>query len=92
MAEENDNKTEPATARRRQEARESGQVARSADLTAGALLVVGLIVLSLTGPAFINALATIMWSLLSADGTVSNLYAKDEIDPALRIEPKTATQ
>jgi flagellar biosynthetic protein FlhB len=68
MADENDNKTEPATARRRQEARESGQVARSADLTAAALLIVGLLVLSLTGPAFVSFLRSVMGALLSGNG------------------------
>ena len=46
MADEQDNKTEPATARRRGEARQSGQVARSADLTSAALLIVGLMAAS----------------------------------------------
>ena len=41
-------KTEPATAKRRQEACESGHVSKSQDLTSAALLLVGLIVLAIT--------------------------------------------
>ena len=66
MAEDRDNKTEPATPRRRQEARESGQVSKSADLTAAALLIVGLFVLSETSRAIVNALASVMAGLLGA--------------------------
>lgn len=64
MADEQDNKTEPATARRRQEARESGQVAKSADLTSAVLLIVGLWVLSATASTITQALAAVMAWLL----------------------------
>lgn len=64
MAEGDENKTEPATPRRRQEARDSGQVARSQDLTAGALLLVGLYVLSMTARGIVAALASVMAFLL----------------------------
>jgi flagellar biosynthesis protein FlhB len=64
VAEDRDNKTEPATPRRRQEARESGQVARSADLTSSALLVVGLLALSMTARTITQTLAVLMQWLL----------------------------
>ena len=48
---EGDDKTEPATAKRRGEARSSGQIAKSADLTAAALLLVALLMLSATAHA-----------------------------------------
>lgn len=63
-----DNKTEPATPRRRQEARDSGQVARSADLTAAALLLVGLFALSLNAHATVRALEAVMVWLLGGNG------------------------
>ncbi len=63
-----DNKTEPATPRRRQEARDSGQVARSADLTAASLLIVGLYVLSLNSHATVLALESILAWLLGGHG------------------------
>jgi flagellar biosynthetic protein FlhB len=67
MAEDQESKTEPATARRRQEARESGQVARSADLTSAALLVVGLLVLSATSDSIVGSLSNIMRVMLGSD-------------------------
>lgn len=45
-----DEKTEAPTPRRRQEARERGQVARSQDLTAAVLLLAGFLALALLGP------------------------------------------
>ena len=50
MAANLDERTEPATPRRRQEAREKGQVARSQDLTAAFLLLSGLLGLRWLGP------------------------------------------
>src|SRR4051812_22254197 len=64
MADDRDNKTEPATPRRRQEARESGQVAKSADMTAAALLIVGLYVLSRTSRSIVESLASVMYAFL----------------------------
>jgi flagellar biosynthesis protein FlhB len=63
---EDDNKTEPATPRRRQEARESGQIARSQDLTASVLLIVGLYVLSYNSTAFMGSMQNVMASLLES--------------------------
>lgn len=45
-----DDKTEPPTPRKRQEARRRGQVARSQDLTAAVLLLTGFLSLALIGP------------------------------------------
>jgi flagellar biosynthetic protein FlhB len=50
-------RTEPATPRRRQEARRRGQVARSVDLSQGAALVAAVAVGSLAVPAGFNELA-----------------------------------
>ncbi len=82
MADEQDNKTEPATPRRRQEARESGQVAKSADLTAAALLIVGLYVLSLTSQGLVRALASVMAALLGGPVPVS---AQEMFENDLRV-------
>jgi flagellar biosynthetic protein FlhB len=67
MAEDKDNKTEQATPRRRQEARESGQVARSNDLTAAVLLLVGLMVVSATSRTIVQSLAAVLSALLGND-------------------------
>jgi flagellar biosynthetic protein FlhB len=64
MAEDQENRTEPATPRRRVEARESGQVARSQDLTAAVLLLVGLLVISATAQSIVGALSAVMSSML----------------------------
>jgi flagellar biosynthesis protein FlhB len=84
MAEEHDNKTEPATPRRRQEARESGQVARSQDLTSAALLIVGLLVISLTASTVVGLLASVMAWLLGGGGGLS-LDAWGMVDNDFRI-------
>jgi flagellar biosynthetic protein FlhB len=82
MAEDQENKTEPATPRRRQEARESGQIARSQDLTAALLLVVGLLVLHATARTMIDALTSVLTSML---GNNSLDNAHDLIDSSIRI-------
>ena len=58
-------KTEPPTPRRRREARQKGQVARSQDLTAVVTLIVGLLVLELTGSRIWGRLLLIMQRSLS---------------------------
>lgn len=63
---DDDNKTEPATPKKRQEARESGQIARSQDLTAAILLIVGMFVLSKTAHKFVGSLKTVMEYLLGS--------------------------
>jgi flagellar biosynthetic protein FlhB len=49
-------KTEQPTARRREEAREEGQIARSADLTAAAALLAALLILRALGPLMLARL------------------------------------
>jgi flagellar biosynthetic protein FlhB len=66
MADEDGDKTEAPTARRRQEAREEGNIARSPDLTAAVLLLGVMILLKSYGPAMIQALAALMREMLSA--------------------------
>src|SRR5580704_12405891 len=56
MAENDGDKTEAPTPRRRQEAREQGQVARSADLTAALLLLATLLLLNASGTGLVRVL------------------------------------
>jgi flagellar biosynthetic protein FlhB len=49
-----DSRTETATPRRRQEARERGQVARSADLSSALLLLLGLLFIRFYGPVLLE--------------------------------------
>ena len=58
-------KTEAPTARRRQEAREQGNIARSSDLSAAALLVSGLLLVKSFGPKLVIALKALVTQMLS---------------------------
>ena len=84
MAEERDNKTEPATPRRRQEARESGQVAKSGDLTSAALLLAGLLVISMTATTMVQLLSSVMAWLLGGGGEWST-DARVMLDNDVRV-------
>lgn len=65
-----DDRTEPPTPRRRQDARRRGQVARSQDLSAAALLLSGFIALVVLGPGLWRTLLAMTQSALSgASGT-----------------------
>jgi flagellar biosynthetic protein FlhB len=60
----NGDKTEAPTPKRRQEAREQGNIARSPDLTASVLLVGGILMLRWYGIGLFNALKTIVGDML----------------------------
>jgi len=64
MADFDDEKTETPTLRRRQEARRQGRVARSADLTAAALLLTGLFLLKWFGQDVLVSLKLCLTDLL----------------------------
>lgn len=64
MAISHDDRTEAPTPRRRQEARERGQVARSTDLTAAVVLLGGMIALRAIGPQLLRVLLGMMDHLL----------------------------
>jgi flagellar biosynthetic protein FlhB len=76
MAEDLGDKTEAPTPRRRQEAREKGNIARSQDLTAASLLVGFMVLLSWYGPGLTQSMRDILQKQLSgesfADMSVSN--------------------
>ncbi len=60
MAVNADERTEPPTPRRRNEARAKGQVARSQDLTAAVLLLAGFLALALLGPSIWHSMLAVM--------------------------------
>lgn len=73
MAEERDEeRTEPATPRRREEARERGQVARSADLSSAVILLAAVLALKFLGKPLIGGLfasaASVLEGLALVDG------------------------
>jgi flagellar biosynthetic protein FlhB len=66
MAEDAGDKTEAPTPRRRQEAREQGNIARSPDLTAAVLLIGTMMLLHYTGSSLAGALKSLVAETLSA--------------------------
>jgi flagellar biosynthetic protein FlhB len=78
MAEERyDERTEPATPRRREEARERGHVARSADLSSAVILLAAVLALQFFGKRLVDSLfgatTSVLEHLAQADGTRENL-------------------
>jgi flagellar biosynthetic protein FlhB len=67
MADDFGDKTEAPTPRRRQEAREQGNIARSADLTSAVLLIAVVMMLNWYGPNLIGVLKTLMADMLGAE-------------------------
>ena len=68
MSEEYGEKTEAPTPRRRQEAREQGQVARSQDLTGATLVVGAILLLNAFGQDLVRALRALLAETLSLRG------------------------
>jgi flagellar biosynthesis protein FlhB len=60
MADDASDKTEPATPRKREEAREQGQVAKSMDLTAAVVLLAAVLLMGWFGPTLAQALRDVM--------------------------------
>ncbi len=66
MAESNGDKTEAPTARRRQEAREQGSIARSPDLNGAVLLIGGLLLMRWFGLNLLASLRVVVEQMLSS--------------------------
>ena len=62
-------KTEPATQHRRDDARKKGQVARSSELNSFAILFFGTLFLLFTGPSLAHSMATLMREMLGGLAT-----------------------
>src|SRR5206468_11383286 len=71
MAEDLGDKTEAPTQRRREEAREEGNVARSADLTAAALLLGALVLLNWYGGNILSAMYAVVGRMLAVESLAS---------------------
>ena len=65
MSEEMGDKTEAPTPKRRQEAREQGNIARSPDLTAAVVILGLMMMLNWYGPGLVKALKTLLMEMLS---------------------------
>ena len=77
MAEDKDSKTEPPTPRRRSEARGSGQIPKSADLSAALLMLAGMILLRTLGPGIWTRLLAIFRTALAGQ----NPTDRDQLTP-----------
>ncbi len=78
MAESNFEKTEAPTPRRRQEARASGNVARSADLTAACILLASIVLLYVFGFKILTGMKVVVRGMLDAS-RVANPTRSDDI-------------
>jgi flagellar biosynthetic protein FlhB len=67
MADDNGDKTEAPTPRRRQQAREQGNVARSPDVNAALILLGVMVLLHSTGPRMVTILKALVHDMLSQD-------------------------
>ncbi|MDB5333610.1 MAG: Flagellar biosynthesis protein FlhB [Phycisphaerales bacterium] len=85
MAEDIGDKTEAPTPRRREEAREQGNIARSQDLTAAVLLVSMLLLLKATGPRLISTMQALVARMLGAASLsdLDGVHALEEMGWAL---------
>lgn len=78
-------RTEPATVRRRREARQSGQIGKSTDLNAAVILLGGLLILYYGGRHMVGRLLTVTRFCLSDDGLGSGSGIDvDQIAPTLK--------
>jgi flagellar biosynthesis protein FlhB len=71
VAEDTGDKTEAPTPKRRQQAREQGNIARSPDLVAAVAVIAAMILLKNFGPGIVNALKLLMTEMLSSDWLAS---------------------
>ena len=83
MAEDQGDKTEAPTPRRRQEAREQGNVARSQDVTVALILVGMMVMLHSTGPKLVEALRRLVHEMLGLE-SLSNFSTSSASGGMLR--------
>src|SRR6185295_16023930 len=81
MAADSGDRTEAATPRRRQDAREHGQIPRSADLSSALLLLGGLLLLRWAGPYTWSALTNFFEQYMTVDDAAS--AARLDLHPVL---------
>jgi flagellar biosynthetic protein FlhB len=74
-----DDKTEKATPKRENEAREKGQVARSTDLNGAVVLLVGLSVLAMLGPKMFHDIETMMRDGFALAGRPESMDSQDDV-------------
>lgn len=85
MADDDGDKTEAATPRRRQQAAEQGQVARSQDLVAAALVVGGMILLNHFGMGIVGAIRLLMVESIESLSQVNDAAPAEQLGRGLII-------
>lgn len=90
MADETGDKTEAPTPRRRQEAREQGNIPRSTDLSAAALMLSAILLLSWFGDNIITTFRDVMSTMLGGD-TLSDFSTPSVGQTFLTIAVRCAT-
>ena len=83
MAEQSGDKTEAPTPRKREEAREQGNVARSQDLTTAALILAAMLLLKAYGTGLVGALRTLVEEMLGR-GALSDFHPGSALGATLR--------
>src|SRR5258708_3190555 len=83
MAEDNGDKTEAPTPRRRTQAREQGNVARSPDVVVALILLGVMVMLNNIGPRIVEALKTLVREMLGPE-SFSNFNASSVSSSAVR--------
>jgi flagellar biosynthetic protein FlhB len=84
VAEDQGDKTEAPTPRRRQEAREQGNVARSQDLTAAVLLIGTMMLLHYTGGSLVGALKSLVKETLS-EGSLGDVALRSPVQLFMKM-------
>jgi flagellar biosynthetic protein FlhB len=79
----NDDKTEKPTDRRRREARQSGQVAKSADLNGAGVLIAGLIAVTLMAPAIVSLTGQQMANAFGAIARPASVVSQSGVNSLL---------
>ena len=86
MAEDMGERTEDATPKRRREAREEGNIARSTDVAAAILLLGGILVLASTMGPFLSSLASLLEKSLVGDHLASGIRPEEVMEVLLPPE------
>jgi flagellar biosynthetic protein FlhB len=85
-----DDKTEKPTAKRKKEARQKGQVAKSADLSGSLVLVASLIALSSFGPGMVDHMASFMRECVALMSSPNNVTSANGLDGLMNDALATA--
>jgi flagellar biosynthesis protein FlhB len=84
-----DDRTERATPKRRQQARERGQVGRSMDLNSAGVLIAGLVAVLITGPKVVDAAGSAMTDIFAQIARPHNVVSGAGLHGLVMLTEKT---